>query len=460
MNLLQSFESFVKTENLFQQSDKLIIAVSGGVDSVVLCELCHRSGFDFAIAHCNFQLRGEESRRDEQFVRSISEKYGAGFFVKKFDTEKYALKNRIGIQEAARKLRYDWFNTIIGQWPAPGNPKSEIRNPQSTHSGRTFLLTAHHANDNIETLLMNFFRGTGIAGLKGILPRQGNVIRPLLFATKQEIVNFARENNLSFEEDSSNVSDKYTRNYFRNQLIPSIQKVYPGVADNLKNNLERFREIDLLYQQAIDSLKKKLLEPKGNEIHLPVLKLMRSKPLYTIVYEIIREFNFTSHQTDEVIGLLSSKSGKYLQSSSHKIIRNRGWLIIAPNDTVSAQNILIEEKDKSVLFSQGQLRIERRSALNYQVLPDSSVAALDADEIRFPLLMRKWKQGDYFYPLGMTKKKKLSRFFIDQKMSIQDKENTWIIEMDKKILWIVGRRIDNRFKITPKTKTLLVFNRL
>jgi len=476
MDLLKSFESFIKTENLFQPKDKLIIAVSGGVDSIVLCELCHQAGFDFRIAHCNFQLRGEESDKDEQFVKSLSNKYGVEVFVKSFETEKYALKNRIGIQEAARSLRYEWFKELVNsQWsmassePAIGSPqsaianlKSEIGNPQFKirNPQALLLLTAHHANDNIETLLMNFFRGTGITGLRGILTKQENIVRPLLFATKQELINFAKENNLAFAEDSSNSSDKYTRNYFRNQLIPSIQKVYPKVEDNLNRNLQRFKEIEMLYQQSVTNYKKKLLEYKGEEIHIPVLKLLKSKPLFTLVYEIIKDFNFTSHQTGEAINLLSSETGKYLQSSSHKIIRNRNWLIITPNNTSLAQNILIGEKDNVVQFSNGQLTIKKGSALNHQLSTSDNSATLDADEIEFPLLLRKWKQGDYFYPLGMNKKKKLSRFFIDQKMSSIEKENTWVIEMNKKIIWIVGKRIDNRFKITAKTQNVLLFNRL
>ncbi len=218
----------------------LLVAVSGGVDSVVLCELCKQAGFNFSVAHCNFQLRGDESQRDEQFVKSLSEKYGVPYFVKKFETEQYAQKNKLSIQVAARDLRYEWFNQI------------------AIHH----ILTAHHANDNIETLLMNFFKGTGINGLRGILPKNGKIVRPLLFATKDEIKKFAAENHLSFVEDSSNISDKYTRNFFRNQFIPSIQKVFPQVEKNLMDNVERFRDIEILYQQSIIKHKKKLLEKK------------------------------------------------------------------------------------------------------------------------------------------------------------------------------------------------------
>jgi len=441
MHLLQKFTDFIKKENLFQAKDRLLLAVSGGVDSVVLCELCKQAGFDFVIAHCNFQLREDESGRDEQFVRELAKKYSSEIFVKKFETEKYAEQNKLSIQVAARELRYEWFNSLIGD---------EIK----------YILTAHHANDNIETLLMNFFKGTGINGLQGILPKQANVIRPLLFAKKEEFLEFAKENDLSYVEDSSNASDKYTRNYFRNQLIPSIQKVFPQVEENLINNIQRFTETQTLYQQSIDLHKKKLLEKKGEEIHIPVLKLLKSQPLPTIVYEIVKDFGFTSNQTDEVIKLLKSDSGKYVQSPRHRVLKNRNWLIVTPVNTEISENILIEEKDKEIKFLSGKLEIKKALVAVYKLSANENIAQLDADEITFPLLLRKWKQGDYFYPLGMNKKKKLSRFFIDQKMSMTEKENTWVIEMNKKIVWVVGKRIDNRFKITGKTKNILLISLL
>ena len=308
---------------------------------------------------------------------------------------------------------------------------------------------------------MNFFKGTGITGLHGILPKQGKIIRPLLFARKDELKQFAEENNLQFVEDSSNITDKYTRNYFRNKLIPDLQKVFPQVENNLSDNLERFKEIEQLYLQSIELHKKKLLEQKGNEVHIPVLKLLKAEPLSTIVYEIIKEFGFTSYQTIEVIALLQSETGKYTQSSSHRIIKNRNWLIISPNQSLEAENILIEEEDEKIEFANGVLEFKQMLNVQCSILNSQLVAQLDADEICFPLLLRKWKQGDYFYPLGMTKKKKLSRFFIDQKLSLTEKENVWVIEMNKKIIWVVGLRIDNRFKITDKTKNvfLIILNK-
>jgi tRNA(Ile)-lysidine synthase len=312
-------------------------------------------------------------------------------------------------------------------------------------------------------MLMNFFKGTGIKGLKGIRPKQvfflssAYLVRPLLFAAKEEIVKYAADNNLAFVEDSSNASDKYTRNYFRNKLIPALKEVIPQVEENLKDNLQRFREIEVLYKQSIDLHKKKLLEQKGNEIHIPVLKLLKSMPLKTIVYEIIKDHGFTALQTEDCIALLKSDSGKYIQSATHRIIKNRNWLIISPNENTEAQNILVEEKDKQIGFRDGKINIEVVRTQNPKPETPNNIAILNADEIKFPLLLRKWKQGDYFYPLGMKKKKKLSRFFIDQKLSLTQKEKTWVIEMDKKIIWVVGLRIDDRFKITDQTKNILQF---
>ncbi|MEI7735839.1 MAG: tRNA lysidine(34) synthetase TilS, partial [Ferruginibacter sp.] len=319
MNLLKDFKEYIKKERLFQPKDKLLLAVSGGVDSVVLCELCYQAKLPFAIAHCNFQLRGAESERDEQFVTALAKKYAAELFLNRFDTEKYAAENKLSIQVAARNLRYNWFNEII-------DSDSFVDNIGNKKIGK--ILTAHHADDNVETLLMNFFKGTGINGMKGILPKQGRLIRPLLFAYKKDLAEFATANDLSFVEDSSNISDKYTRNYFRNQLIPIIQQVFPKVTENLRDNLERFREIDMIYSEAILQHKEKLLVYKGEEVHIPVLKLKGMRPIATVVYEIIKDYNFTAHQVNDVIGLLESDSGKYINSSTHKIFKNRNWLII------------------------------------------------------------------------------------------------------------------------------------
>jgi tRNA(Ile)-lysidine synthase len=463
MNLLLRFQQYVYGHHLFSRSDTLLLAVSGGIDSVVLCELCKQAGYTFIIAHCNFKLRGAESERDAAFVQQLAQNYKAPFLKKEFDTAEYAENNKLSIQEAARELRYGWFAQLLN--PAIGNRQSAIHDSRFTihdlEPGNqnsplpTVLLTAHHLDDNIETMLMHFFRGTGIHGLRGMLPKQGHLVRPLLFARKQELKQFAAEHTLSWVEDSSNALDKYSRNYFRNQLIPLVQHIYPEAENNLANNVRRFADMEQLYDQALALHKKKLLEYKGEEVHIPILKLQKSEPLHSIVYEIINDFGFSSAQVEEVIKLMGSESGRYVQSATHRIIKNRRWLIIAPAQTAQAQTLVIEADEDRIAFENGALAFEQVKSKNVQLVNDPAIALIDHSTLQFPLLLRKWKKGDYFYPLGLKKKKKLARFFIDQKLSMTDKEKVWVLESNKKILWIVGLRIDDRFKITASTKQVL-----
>ena len=439
MNLLTSFKEFIAKEKLFHQQDQLLVAVSGGLDSVVLCGLCKQADLQFSMAHCNFQLRGDESERDEQFVTELAAKYGVPFFVKKFDTKSYADEKKISIQEAARELRYNWFGELVENLKMPNKP--------------VWLLTAHHADDNLETQLMNLCKGTGMQGLRGMEPKRSNIVRPLLFASRVELAQFAENHKLDWVEDSSNLLEKYSRNYFRHNVIPLIEKIYPGANENLKENLPRFREAFILYQQAIAFHKKKLLVQTGNEVHIPVLKLVKTVPLLSVLYEIIEPYGFTAKQTNEVVKLLNSESGKVVYSSTHRIVKNRNWLIIATLQDKDSQVIIIEDEDCAVDFENGQLTLK----LLKDATADSStnIAYLDAKQIQFPLILRKWKTGDYFYPLGMKKKKKVSRFLIDQKISKTGKEKVWVIEMNKKIIWVVGLRIDERFKISPATNQTL-----
>jgi tRNA(Ile)-lysidine synthase len=437
MQLTERYIDFIKKNNLFTVKDRLLLAVSGGVDSVVLCELCRRAGLDFAIAHCNFTLRGADSDRDAQFVQELAGRYGVDFYHTGFDTAAIAKQEKKSVETVARELRYGWFEQL------------------RLEHGFAFIATAHHADDNIETVLMNFFRGTGMKGLRGMQAVHGKVVRPLLFARRSELEAFLEANELAFVSDHTNFEDDYTRNYFRNQLIPGVQKVFPQVAANLLRNIERFAGAGLLYNEALALHKKQLLEHKGAEVHIPVLKVQQLPAVTTIVYEIISEYGFTAHQTDEVMALLQAETGKYVASATHRIIKNRKWLIIAPLETENAQTILVEQGSGSIAYPGGVLMVER-TVENSGVEPGNNLAQLDAALIQFPLLLRKWKAGDYFYPLGMKKKKKLNRFLSDLKLSVTQKENTWVLEMDKKIIWVVGRRIDDRFKVTGKTKEILL----
>lgn len=438
--MLYEFQSHIIARQLFQKNDRLIVAVSGGADSVALCLLCHLSGYQFEMAHCNFQLRGAESDRDERFVRALASSLDVVLHVERFGTERYAAEQKVNTQIAARELRYRWFDTLIAK-----------------ENGPSFLLTAHHADDNIETLLMHFFKGTGMRGLQGIPEKNGYIVRPLLYATRREILAFLQDRNQDFVEDSSNLSDDYTRNWLRNKLIPSLRGTFPAVEENLMHNLERFREIGLLYDQAVEQHIKKLVEKQGHEVLIPVLKLRKLKPVKSILYEIVREFGFVAAQLDVILHLLESESGKYVSSPTHRIIRNRAWLIITPVRSGVSHHILIDEHTHRVEFEAGVLEINKTAWYpGSPVDTDPRVALLDARLVTFPLMLRPWKTGDYFYPLGMNKKKKLSRFFIDQKMSVTEKESAWVVTSGQHILWIVGFRIDNRFKLTDRTQEALV----
>jgi tRNA(Ile)-lysidine synthase len=438
MDLLQAFRDFIAKERLFAPGYRLLLAVSGGLDSIVLCELAHRAGFNFTIAHCNFQLRGAESERDEHFVRQLGERYGREVLVACWDTEAYAAQHRLSIQAAARKLRYDWFLEVVGTW-----------------GGEAAVLTAHHRDDNIETVVMNFFKGTGIAGLRGMLPRQGRIVRPLLFATRPDLQQFAETEGLVWVEDSSNASDMYTRNFLRHQVVPLLQRSYPAVLDNLADNLGRFRGIEYVYRRAIEAQIGKLVEYKGGEVHIPVLKLLKSEPLSTLIYEIFSPYGFTPQQIDQIAALLNSPSGKYIWSGTHRLLKDRHWLILTPLHGAGSATILIEKDWTIVDYARGKLQLEWLQDFKGRPSAESSVAWLDAGQIGFPLILRPWRPGDYFYPLGMRKKKKLARFFIDQKLSLPEKEKVWVLEMNKKIIWVVGWRIDDRFKQTPSTREVL-----
>jgi tRNA(Ile)-lysidine synthase len=437
-NLLVDFQASLQNLGITKK-DRLLLAVSGGLDSVVLTCLSAMAGLEFAIAHVNFQLRGAESERDEDFVRQLADKYQKTFFVKKFDSISVAKTEKTSIQVTARNLRYQWFETFIG----------------NRHDQYKFLLTGHHEDDNIETMLMYFFRGTGISGLTGMPEKNGHLIRPLLNISRNRLKDFAIEQNLEWVEDSSNSSDDYTRNFLRNQIIPSVSGIFPDLQLNLKNNLKRFSEVNVLYDQAIEWHKKRLLRKNGSEIHIPILLLKKSIPLKTILFEIIKEYHFNSSQTDEMIRLMDGANGKYISSKTHRIIKNRKWLIIAPANDESVTHIVIDNEGE-ILYPEGRINIKTKSLTGTEhFIGPQGTECLDGQKIKFPLMLRKWKAGDYFYPLGMKKKKKLARFFIDQKLSKTAKEKVWVLLMDKQIIWVVGHRIDNRFRTDASTNKIL-----
>ena len=456
MDLLQQFKQHIATLGFIEPKQKLLLAVSGGIDSVVLAHLIKELGFEAEIAHCNFQLRGDESTRDENFVMQLAEQLQFPFHIIQFDTSSYALENKLSTQEAARELRYNWFKTLM----------------QKDTSLR-WILTAHHADDNIETLLMHFFKGTGISGLRAIPIKNESVLRPLLAFYRKEIEHYATENNIIFVEDRSNATEAYTRNYFRLQLIPALEKVFPSVKENLKNNIDRFRDIELIYKESIDKKIKKLLVKSGNNWRVAVEQLKHLSAQNTLVFELFQPFGFGPKQTLEIIKLLESDSGKYILSNTHRILKNRNMLIINAIEADCDAIMLIETNNEEIEFPLGKLvvrndKVSKKKITNVELSKETSVpqttinnlpniAQIDAAGLKFPLLLRKTKSGDYFYPLGMRKKKKVARFLIDLKLSKLEKENVWVLESDKKIIWIVNYRIDDRFKITPSTRNLVVF---
>ncbi len=436
VQLYHDFIDFLLQKNIMLQGKKLLLAVSGGMDSVCLSHLCNKAGFEFAIAHANFSLRGKESDRDEKCTESLAEQLGVKFYSRKFETKKIAQELKLSIQETARKLRYEWFDELI------------------LENGFHYILTAHHADDNIETVLMNIFRGTGMEGLTGIPVKRDKIIRPLLFAKRKQIKDYVKKHELDYVEDSSNDDKKYTRNFFRKELIPSIKHVFPEVDENLQSNISRWTDATLLYRKAVEREIRRLSEIKGNTVHIPVLKLKLTPSFHTIIYEITKSFGFTSGQVDEICALLDSQTGRYVDSHTHRVLRNRNWLIITPLHGRESAHIVIEDAADIINFSQGTLKF---SSLNKKVDINvgRNIALIDQDEIAFPLVLRQWKTGDYFYPLGMRKKKKIARFLIDQKVSGHEKENVWVLESDKRIVWVVNHRIDDRFKIAESSSNIL-----
>lgn len=451
MNLFNQFQQNWQSHfaPLILPGQKILLALSGGMDSTVLAYLLKQSQVEFIAAHVNYQLRGEESNRDENFVVSLCESLHIPLLVKRIDTKKYMSEKQLSVQEAAREIRYNWFE--------------EIRQNDVTLS-RAWVATAHHANDSVETSMMHFFRGTGIEGLKGIssLHHSKKILRPLLPFFRGQIKLYAEANSISFIVDSSNLTNLYTRNFLRNAIIPELEKVIPSVQENIFQNTQRFSEATILYKQAVDQQLKKMLEQQGNEWHIPVLKWKKVNPLQTITWEIIEPFGFSAAQISEVIKLLDATNSSFIHSPSHRIIKNRQWMIIAPIAQNESNHIVIEGIGKT-LFIEGELTISSHdiadvlNELTKTNLDNKQLGIewLDAHGIQFPLLLRQWAVGDYFYPLGMSKKKKVAKFLIDSKLSKIEKEKIWVLESNKKIVAIIGLRIDNRFRYTTSTKQLL-----
>ena len=407
MDLLQQFKDHWTARHLHLQGVPVLLAVSGGMDSMVMAYLFLNSAIPFAIAHCNFGLRAEASDLDEQLVTEWCAKREIPVHVTRFATKERSAEWKKGTQETARILRYEWFE--------------EIRKENKYCR----IATAHHANDNVETLLINLFKGTGIAGIHGILPENGYIIRPLLFATREAITAYAAENNIAFRNDASNDTDDYLRNAVRHNIVPVVKEWFPNAIVNVSESIARFAEAEVLYRKAVEQERKKLIEKSGQDYYIPILKLKKHTPLSTIVYELLLPFGFSSAQIPHILGLLDSGSGHYIASSSHRVIRDWDFLIVTALHAESADHIMVDAVP--CVVETGKYRFSFALVPRPAVIhADAAVAYLDAALIEFPLTLRKWRMGDYFYPFGMKmKKKKVSRLLIDEKSAASRKKKTY-----------------------------------
>jgi len=434
--MLSRFTDLINEKQLFEPHQKVLLAVSGGIDSMVLLNLFEKSGFNYGVVHCNFQLRGEDSDQDEQFVREAVLQHGVPAFFQTFETEEHARLNGISIEMAARELRYEYFEEI------------RIKNQYD------FIATAHHQDDLLETFFLNLSRKTGIRGLTGIKEKSGNLIRPLLFASRREIEDFARANFIEFREDYTNSEVVYQRNFIRHKILPLFQKMNPAFKKNLLSSMEHLKETEEVYSFSMNRWQKNVVSTIDGNIEIQISALLNLPFPKILLYEILIRYNFNPKVTDQVFQSLENESGKQFYSPTHRLVKDREKLFVTelPKEE---KRIYYIEKDDIELFEPFDLAIEKNENRNFEISRNPNVACLDFDQLDFPLLIRRWKQGDYFQPLGMSGFKKLSDFFIDEKLPLHEKENTWLLCSGQQIVWVMGHRIDNRFKITPETRQIL-----
>jgi tRNA(Ile)-lysidine synthase len=442
MLTLEAFKAYWDKQfpELRLKRSHFLLAVSGGVDSVVLAHLMHRIGAKCTIAHVNFQLRGSESLRDEHFVRQLAIQLNYPILIQSFETAKYAEAYKMGIQEAAREIRYTWFESIIKTLDQPA-----------------FLLTAHHADDQVETVLMQLFRGTGVHGLTGIAPYRKDSIplaRPLLAFTKSDIQQYALEHGLNFVEDSSNTKDDYARNFIRNQLIPQATQLYPNASQNILSTVERLKEADAIISETVHLFwKKHFRKYKGIDC-IEIAHWLKVTQYDTYTWGLIKSLGFRSQQIGEVHKLLSATTGAYMVSETHKLVKYKNMIQIVPLITNMEHQLIYGEGVLQLTHFAIQVEAISREALG-EIPTDKKIACIDADTIDWPLLIRSWQATDYFYPLGINKKKKLNHFLGAAKLSPAEKEKQTVIASGYRILWVVGQRIDHRFRITEATKQII-----
>jgi len=433
--MLDKLRTHIKQNLDFLNKKKLLLAVSGGIDSMILVDTFYKLGLDIGIAHCNFKLRNKSSDKDEQFVLENAEKLNIPVFNISFDTKSYASKHQLSIQMAARELRYEWFRKI------------------SSENHYDYLLTAHHKDDVIETFLINFSRGTGLDGLTGIPEKNNEIIRPLLPFSRSDINVYAAKNKLKWREDKSNTDTKYLRNKIRHQVIPVFKELNPSFSNSFSQTICNLNESKAFISQQIEQLKKTIITSKDDSLSIDIAALKIHGSEKFILREILKEYQFT--QWDDVLNLLSAQSGKFVTSATHRLLKNRDELILSKITKEHSKSFQITEDTKKIKkpLHLKFKKIKEEKLQKLQNNPKSSLDKIhiDLDRINFPLGIRKWQQGDVFHPFGMQGKKKLSKFFKDEKMSVLEKENTWVLCTKDQIIWVIGKRMDDRFKIKKTT---------
>lgn len=430
--MLKTFQNHIDDNLPFLKENKLLIAISGGLDSVVLTHLCHALHLNFSLAHCNFKLRAEESDRDEAFVLKLAEDLNVELFIEHFDTEAYALYNKVSIQMAARKLRYDWFYKL------------------AEHLEFDYILTAHHADDNLETFLINLSRGTGLEGLTGIPEINEAVVRPLLPFSRDILAEYAMDTKLNWREDSSNASAKYLRNALRLDVIPKLKELNPQFLENFKTTQKYLNESSAIIDDRIDAISDTVIDVKSNGLYFNIQKIKRLSKPKAYLYKMLKVYEFT--QWDDVYNLLSAQSGKYVISNSWRLLKDRDTLILTELSNNSNEAVIISEDDKELNIPLGTLFFDEADAIFGK---RTTVAYLDKSKLKYPLALRQWKEGDLFYPSGMQGSKKLSKYFKDEKLSLVEKENVWLLCSNDDIIWIVGMREDRRYSASESTNNIL-----
>jgi tRNA(Ile)-lysidine synthase len=431
-----NFLGYLKNNSLLNH--KILLAVSGGVDSMVMLHLFLQAKVQIGIAHCNFQLRGGEAFEDEKLVLTEAEKYGIPNHIIRFETKEYAEKQGLSIQMAARELRYNWFE--------------QIRNMYNY----AFIATAHHRDDNVETFLLNLLRKTGISGLHGIQDTS-NIIRPLLFTDKEQIKTYAKLYNIPYREDASNANDYYQRNYIRQHIIPEFKKLNPNFTQTLIDTIRIISKQEIVYKEHIRQTIRSFMTKIDEDYIVEIEKIKRLSPLDIYLFECLYPFGFNATQVMDVIHCLETKEEKTFTSSSNRLLKTRDTLKIIPfvQDKITAS--ILDKPDQSLFLLAGMLMEIKDNYRDFPFEPNPSVAYFDLDKITFPLQIRTWQHGDFFYPFGGKGKKKLSDFFSDQKLNSIEKQTTKLLcNANGNILWITGFRSDDRYKVTQSTRKILI----